>query len=56
MPKEICWPDNKSNDEKMQRTQKLAEKEILKKNPQKRNDGIACHHHQTGHTVDFANT
>ena len=34
------------------------QKEIQDKNSEihKRNDGIVFHHHQTGHTIDFANT
>ena len=54
----MCWPDNRNLEKKMQRTRKLVQKEkqnkILKST--KKNDGIAFHHHQTGHTIDFANT
>ena len=31
LPKEIRWPDNRNNEEKMQRTRKLVQKEIQEK-------------------------
>ena len=58
LPKEICWPDNRNCEKKMQRHENWCKKKyktkILKST--KKNDGIAFHHHQTGHTIDFANT
>ena len=34
LPKEICWPDNRNNEKKMQSTRKLVQKEIQNKTSQ----------------------
>ena len=34
VPKEICWPDNRNHENKIQRTRKLVQKEIQNKNSQ----------------------
>ena len=58
LPEEICWPDNRNNEEKMQERENWCKKKFKRKilKSTKRNDGISFHHHQTGHTIDFANT
>ena len=60
LSKEICWPNNRNNEKKKKNAKntKIGAKEIQKKNKKStnRHDGIAFHHHQTGHTIDFANT
>ena len=56
--KEICRTDNCNAEQTEQSTQnwclKKHKKEILKST--KKNDGMAYHHHSTGHNIDFDRT